>query len=80
MFLRIATRPWTWIKVIASSIALITNAIQLSEISEQSGVCPEKRLTKRGSSAEFILPYRWVVMAESVAFRAYEIRRHLDVV
>ena len=65
---RVLLRPWTWLKVAASMNALVTNAVQLSEVSD-----PETGAPLPG------LEPRWHSTAELVASEATEIRKHLGV-
>jgi len=65
---RALLRPWTWLKVAASMNALVTNAVQLSEVSDPEAGTPLPGLEPR-----------WHSTAELVAFEATQIRKHLGV-
>lgn len=76
---RLLIRPWVIVRVIASTIALLTNAMQLSEMSDPLGVPLETSHGYKGKKFRAV-DSRWASMAENVAFEAYQIRRHLGVV
>ena len=59
--------PYVFVKVIASSIGLVTNAIQLSEVA-----------TTYGEPVEG-LETQWHERATLVAFEGRQIRKHLGV-
>ena len=67
---RALLRPWTWLKVAASMNALVTNAVQLSEVSD-----PETGAPLAGLGLE----RRWHSTAELVALEATQVRKHLGV-
>lgn len=60
--------PWVWFKLLASSIALIANAIQLSEMANENG---------------YPLPGRegnYHALARLVAFEGQALRRHVGAI
>lgn len=61
--------PYTWVKLVASGIALLVNAIQLSEVSNQYG-----------HPLPGIDPRIWPSRARLVAFEARQLRKHVGVV
>ena len=60
--------PWIYVKLVASTIALITNAVQLSEVSNSWGEPIDSSVLKI-----------WRSRAELVSYEAIQIRRHLGV-
>lgn len=64
--LRALLRPWTWAKLVASATALITNAVQLSEVANEYGE------PMPGLEAQ------WHVRAALVAFEATQLRLHVE--
>lgn len=66
---RLLLRPWTWAKLAASTAALITNAVQLSEVSDAYGA------PTGGVSVD-----EWTARARLVAFEARQLREHVGAV
>ena len=65
---RAPRRPPVWLKLLASGLALVVNAIQLAEISDRWGAPQPGR-------------YRlWFTRANLVAYEARQILKHLELV